>query len=80
MRLPNNVSHRSPLYLGSLPFTDVAHIKAFKESLKELHGVTSIRVRGRHSDRKSVLKSAWRRRDQNDIPWVKAEWVAFYKR
>jgi hypothetical protein len=39
----------------------------------------SIRPRGRHSDRKKVLGSKWRKWSQNDIPWRKAETVTFYK-
>ena len=50
-------------------------IKTLLESIYECR----IRPRGRHSDRKSVLGSRWRRMNQNDIPWRKAETVAFYK-
>ena len=50
-------------------------IKTMLESIYECR----IRPRGRHSDRKSVLGSRWRRWTQNDIPWRKAETVAFYK-
>ena len=50
-------------------------IKTMLESIFECR----IRPRGRHSNRKSVLGSGYRPGTQNDIPWRKAERVAFYK-
>jgi hypothetical protein len=49
-------------------------IKGFREQ----YG--SIRVRGRHSNRKAVLGNYWRKHSQNDIPYKYAERIAFYKR
>ena len=48
------------------------------EKLKQEHG--SLRLRGRHSDRKAVLGWMWRKYSQNDIPWRYAERIAVYKR
>ena len=50
-------------------------IKTMLESIFECR----IRPRGRHSNRKAVLGSGYRAGTQNDIPWRKAERVAFYK-
>jgi hypothetical protein len=80
MNTPNFRIKRTPTYLGSLPMYDVQGIKDFRESLKEQYGVTAIRIRGRHDDRKAVLGRKWVAGAQNDIPWKQAQWVAFYKR
>lgn len=80
MNIPNNIPVRTSKHLGALPMYDVDGIKRFVELLKKEHGVTSIRIRGRHSNRKSVLGSDWKAGTQNDIPWKRAEWVAFYAR
>lgn len=80
MNTPNFRIKRTPTYLGSLPMYDVDGINDFREYLKEQHGVTSVRIRGRHEDRKQVLGRKWAAGTQNDIPWRKAQWVAFYAR
>ena len=59
-------------------FESELQIMAIK-TLLEIKYQCRIRPRGRHSDRKAVLGSGWRRWTQNDIPWRKAETVAFYK-
>lgn len=56
-----------------------AQILGIKKVLSEMYGCR-IRPRGRHSDRKRVLGNNWRKWTQNDIPWRKAETVAFYIR
>jgi len=80
MNVPRKIANRSTKFLGALPMYDVDGINNFREHLKEIDGVTSIRIRGRHNDRKSVLGSKWSAGTQNDIPWRKAQWVAFYAR
>ncbi len=53
-------------------------ILAIKNVLQQIYGTKRIRPRGRHSNRKAVLGSGWRRGTQNDVPWRVAERVAFY--
>jgi hypothetical protein len=80
MNIPNLKIQRTSKYLGSLPMYDVEGINDFREYLKEVHGVTSIRIRGRHDNRKKALGRKWAARTQNDIPWRQAQWVSFYAR
>jgi hypothetical protein len=80
MNIPKNIPNRSSKYLCSFPMYDVKGINEFREMLKREHGVTAVQIRGRHSNRKSVLGAGWRAGTQNDIPWKQAEWVAFYAR
>lgn len=54
-------------------------ILAIKNVLQQIYGTKRIRPRGRHSNRKLVLGNSWMAGTQNDIPWRKAERVAFYK-
>ena len=55
-----------------------AQILAIKRVLEQIYQTKRIRPRGRHSNRKLVLGNSWMARTQNDIPWRKAERVAFY--
>jgi hypothetical protein len=80
MNIPKNIPNRSSKYLCSFPMYDVDAINQFRERLKHSFDVTAIQIRGRHSNRKSVLGEGWRAGTQNDIPWKQAEWVAFYRR
>lgn len=59
-------------------FESELQILAIKTLLENVYGCR-IRPRGRHSNRKAVLGGSWRPLTQNDIPWRKAETVAFYK-
>lgn len=59
-------------------FESELQIQALKTLLEAEYGCR-IRPRGRHSNRKAVLGSRWHSGTQNDIPWRKAETVAFYK-
>ena len=59
-------------------FESELQIMAIK-TLLEIKYQCRIRPRGRHSNRKQVLGSGWRKRNQNDIPWRMAETVAFYR-
>lgn len=70
---------KSASFLLKMPFTYEADIINTANALKTQHGCR-IRIRGRHSDRKKVLGRGWSKWSQNDIPWRKAETVAFYKR
>lgn len=59
-------------------FESEAQIKAITKMLSGIFGC-QVRPRGRNSNRKAVLGSAWRAGTQNDIPWRMAETVSFYK-
>jgi hypothetical protein len=80
MNKPKNIKQRSPKYIGALPMVDIEFIQSYVAELKHMYGIRSVFVRGRHSNRKAVLTNEYRVGAQNDIPWRKAEWVAFYKR
>lgn len=62
----------------TVTFKSEFQIKAITKILSEFYGC-QIRPRGRHSNRKAVLGSKWRKNEQNDIPWRQAERVSFYK-
>ena len=61
----------------SVPFESELQIKAIVKLLSSIYGC-QVRPRGRHSNRKAVLGSGWRKHNQNDIPWRMAERVSFY--
>jgi hypothetical protein len=67
-------------YLLKVKFESEAQIIAIKTLLEAQYGC-KVRPRGRHSNRKSVLgyKYGPSYLKQNDIPWRKAETVAFYQ-
>lgn len=67
-------------YVKKVTFESEAQIIAIKTLLEAQFGCR-IRPRGRHSDRKKALGNKWGPSAfcQNDIPWRKAETVAFYK-
>lgn len=60
-------------------FQSEEQIQLIKQALESIYGTKRIRPRGRHSNRKAALGRLWFRGTQNDIPWRKAETVAFYK-
>ena len=62
----------------TVKFESELQIIAIKKMLEAIYE-SPIRPRGRHSDRKKVLGSKWRKWTQNDIPWRMAETVTFYK-
>ena len=61
----------------TVAFESELQIIAIKKMLEAIYE-SPIRPRGRHSDRKKVLGGKWRKWNQNDIPWRKAETVSFY--
>ncbi len=64
--------------LLKVTFSSEAQILAIKNVLEQIYQTKRIRPRGRHSNRKLVLGNSWHKWTQNDIPWRKAETVAFY--
>lgn len=65
-------------YILTVPFRSEEQIKSLVKELSQTLGC-QVRPRGRAKDRKAVLGREWRKMNQNDIPWRKAERVAFYK-
>ena len=65
-------------YILTVPFRSEEQIKSLVKELSQVLGC-QVRPRGRHSNRKAVLGNRWYKNEQNDIPWRKAETVAFYK-
>ena len=61
----------------TVTFESELQIIAIKKMLEAIYE-SPIRPHGRHSDRKKVLGGKWRKWNQNDIPWRKAETVSFY--
>ena len=68
----------SERYITTIPNEPNTGVVEKIEELRREYG--SIRLRGRHSDRKAVLGWKWRRHSQNDIPIKFAERIAIYKR
>lgn len=68
----------SERYITTIPNEPNTGVVEKIEELRREYG--SIRLRGRHSDRKAVLGWKWRRHSQNDIPIEFAERIAIYKR
>lgn len=64
--------------LLKVKFRSEFQIGIIKHDLEQKYGCR-IRPRGRHSNRKAILGSSWRKCSQNDIPWRLAETVAFYR-
>ena len=68
----------SERYITTIPNEPNSGVWDKIDELRREYG--SIRLRGRHSDRKAVLGWKWRRHSQNDIPIEFAERIAIYKR
>ncbi len=62
-------SNRTSNYIATIP------MKNEEQVLEQIFGWVTLR--GRHSDRKSVVKS-WGRSRQNDVPWRKAQYIDIY--
>lgn len=63
--------------IATVEFQSESQIKQLVRNLSKIYGC-QVRPRGRHSNRKAVLGSGWRKHNQNDIPWRMAERVSFY--
>ena len=73
--------NRTERYITTVEYGDNINIQPLIKYLKETFG--SIRLRGRHSDRKGLYKRMnwyWRQHSQNDVPWRVAERIDIYKR
>lgn len=66
---------RTSTFIATIPMKSEEQVIEIKETLEQVFGW--VVLRGRHSDRKSVL-SNWHVRTQNDVPWRKAEYIDIY--
>jgi hypothetical protein len=68
-------SNRTSNYIATIPMKNEAQVLEVKKVLEQIFGWVTLR--GRHSDRKSVVKS-WGRSRQNDVPWRVAQYIDIY--
>jgi hypothetical protein len=68
-------SGRTPNYIATIPMKNEEQVLEVKKVLEQIFGWVTLR--GRHSDRKSVVKS-WGKSRQNDVPWRKAQYIDIY--
>jgi hypothetical protein len=66
---------RTPTYIATIPMKNEEQVLEVKKVLEQIFGWVTLR--GRHSDRKSVVKN-WRKSKQNDVPWRKAQYIDIY--
>lgn len=69
------ITNRTPNYIATIPMKNEEQVIEIKEVLEQIFGW--VVLRGRHSDRKSVL-SNWNKFNQNDVPWRLAEYIDIY--
>jgi len=68
-------ANRTSTYIATIPMKNEEQVLEVKKVLEQIFGWVTLR--GRHSDRKSVVKN-WGRSRQNDIPWRKAQYIDIY--
>jgi hypothetical protein len=68
-------SNRTSNYIATIPMKNEEQVLEVKKVLEQIFGWVTLR--GRHSDRKSVVK-AWGRSRQNDVPWRVAQYIDIY--
>jgi len=68
-------SNRTSNYIATIPMKNEEQVLEVKKVLEQIFGWVTLR--GRHSDRKSVVKS-WGRSRQNDVPWKVAQYIDIY--
>ena len=66
---------RTSNYIATIPMKNEEQVLEVKKVLEQIFGWVTLR--GRHSDRKSVVKS-WGRSRQNDVPWRVAQYIDIY--
>ena len=69
-------SNRTSNYIATIPMKNEEQVLEVKKVLEQIFGWVTLR--GRHSNRKSVLGNRWRVGDQNDVPWRKAQYIDIY--
>jgi hypothetical protein len=68
-------SNRTSNYIATIPMKNEEQVLEVKKVLEQIFGWVTLR--GRHSDRKSVVKG-WGRSRQNDVPWRVAQYIDIY--
>jgi hypothetical protein len=68
-------SNRTPNYIATIPMKNEEQVLEVKKVLEQIFGWVTLR--GRHSDRKSVVKG-WYKTGQNDVPWRVAQYIDIY--
>jgi hypothetical protein len=68
-------SNRTSNYIATIPMKNEEQVLEVKKVLEQIFGWVTLR--GRHSDRKSVVKS-WGKLRQNDVPWRVAQYIDIY--
>lgn len=66
---------RTSNYIATIPMKNEEQVLEVKKVLEQIFGWVTLR--GRHSDRKSVVKG-WRKSRQNDVPWRVAQYIDIY--
>jgi hypothetical protein len=66
---------RTSNYIATIPMKNEEQVLEVKKVLEQIFGWVTLR--GRHSDRKSVVKG-WGKSRQNDVPWRVAQYIDIY--
>ena len=67
--------NRTKTFIATIPMKSEEQVIEIKKVLEQIFGW--VVLKGRHSDRKSVVKG-WCRSQQNDVPWRLAEYIDIY--
>jgi len=68
-------SNRTSNYIATIPMKNEEQVLEVKKVLEQIFGWVTLR--GRHCDRKSVVKN-WSKKAQNDVPWRVAQYIDIY--
>jgi len=68
-------SNRTSNYIATIPMKNEEQVLEVKKVLEQIFGWVTLR--GRHSDRKSVVKG-WGKNRQNDVPWRQSQYIDIY--
>jgi hypothetical protein len=68
-------ANRTSNYIATIPMKNEEQVLEVKKVLEQIFGWVTLR--GRHSDRKSVVKG-WGRSRQNDVPWRVSQYIDIY--
>jgi hypothetical protein len=68
-------ANRTSNYIATIPMKNEEQVLEVKKVLEQIFGWVTLR--GRHSDRKSVVKG-WGRSRQNDVPWRQSQYIDIY--
>ena len=66
---------RTSNYIATIPMKNEEQVLEVKKVLEQIFGWVTLR--GRHSDRKSVVKG-WSKSRQNDVPWRQSQYIDIY--